>query len=53
MKNGLQQELYRLVDEILKDYFTHVRGLQVGHEQAKKERDSGNPNWIDWQRDRD
>jgi hypothetical protein len=48
MKNGLQLELYRLVDEILKDYFTHLRALQVGKEQAEKERADGNPNWISW-----
>lgn len=48
MKDGLQQELYKLVDEILKEYFTHLRALQVGKEQALQEVADGCPNWIDW-----
>ena len=48
MKDGLQQELYKLVDEILKDYFTHLKALHVGKEQAEKEREDGHFNWISW-----
>lgn len=48
MKNGLQQELYKVTDEILKEYYTWLRIQQVGEDKAMEEIQDGHANWIEW-----
>ncbi len=48
MEKDFQSKIYEVMDEILKDYFTYLRSLEVGKEKALEERANGSPNWIEW-----